>query len=288
MGKHAYLIIAHDDWKLLSKLIESLDDSRNEIFIHIDKKSKDFNINKIYNPKNAECTYIKRQNISWGGYSQISVEMRLILVAMQKEKFDYLHLLSGHDLPLKSQNEIHDWFDRQHQISFIALDKIPQHQSAIRDRCSMYYFFQEYAGRGRNLYQKCIRKFDYFLCLIQKIFKIDRVKNYKKIYKGHNWFSITGEMAEEVLRHSREIKKHFKFTFCADEVFLQTIAYNSKLNDKIVDNSLRAIDWNRGNPYIYKIDDIDMLLASKYLFARKFCSDVDNNVINVIFNKIKE
>ena len=38
--KHAYLIIAHNNWKQLSLLLSVLDDERNDIYIHIDKKSK--------------------------------------------------------------------------------------------------------------------------------------------------------------------------------------------------------------------------------------------------------
>ena len=36
--KHAYLILAHTDFALLQVLVSSLDDSRNDIFVHIDKK----------------------------------------------------------------------------------------------------------------------------------------------------------------------------------------------------------------------------------------------------------
>jgi hypothetical protein len=36
--KHAYLIIAHNEFKVLKKLVEALDDERSDIFIHWDKK----------------------------------------------------------------------------------------------------------------------------------------------------------------------------------------------------------------------------------------------------------
>ncbi len=39
MSKHAYLVMAHNDWSLLSKLLRCIDDPRNDIFIHIDKKA---------------------------------------------------------------------------------------------------------------------------------------------------------------------------------------------------------------------------------------------------------
>ncbi|MDF2484874.1 MAG: glycosyltransferase, partial [Herbinix sp.] len=40
MGRHAYLIMAHSNFEYLKKLIKSLDDPRNDIFLHIDKKAK--------------------------------------------------------------------------------------------------------------------------------------------------------------------------------------------------------------------------------------------------------
>lgn len=36
--KHAYLIIAHTEFKLLENLISILDNPNNDIFVHIDKK----------------------------------------------------------------------------------------------------------------------------------------------------------------------------------------------------------------------------------------------------------
>ena len=42
MMKHAFLIIAHSNWWQLKKLIECLDSGTHDIYVHIDKKSKDF------------------------------------------------------------------------------------------------------------------------------------------------------------------------------------------------------------------------------------------------------
>ena len=36
--KHAYLILAHTEFKLLGFLVSRLDDPRNDIYIHFDKK----------------------------------------------------------------------------------------------------------------------------------------------------------------------------------------------------------------------------------------------------------
>lgn len=48
--KHAYLIIAHDNWKILEKLLILLDDKRNDIYLHIDRKSNLINFsNNVHN-----------------------------------------------------------------------------------------------------------------------------------------------------------------------------------------------------------------------------------------------
>jgi hypothetical protein len=39
--KHAYCIMAHGNWKQLQLLITMIDDSRNDIYLHIDAKSVD-------------------------------------------------------------------------------------------------------------------------------------------------------------------------------------------------------------------------------------------------------
>lgn len=40
MDKHAYLIIAHSNLEQLQQLLLLLDDPRNDIYIHLDLKSK--------------------------------------------------------------------------------------------------------------------------------------------------------------------------------------------------------------------------------------------------------
>ena len=66
MGKHAYLIIAHNQFSLLTKLLKCLDDERNDIYIHIDKKVKenlDF-LNNICIKSNIKL--VKRIKVTWG------------------------------------------------------------------------------------------------------------------------------------------------------------------------------------------------------------------------------
>jgi len=67
--------------------------------------------------------------------------------------------------------------------------------------------------------------------------------------------------------------KRLRFTFCADEIYFQTILMNSPLKDKIVNNNLRFIDWTRRNgnfPANLDESDFHSLKNSDKIFARKF------------------
>ena len=86
--------------------------------------------------------------------------------------------------------------------------------------------------------------------------------------------------------------KIFKYSYCADELFVQTILYNSEFYKNVVSlknddymSIKRFIDWNRGQPYTFKLEDFDLIMNSGCFFARKFSSKVDKNIIDKIYEK---
>lgn len=50
--KHAFLIIAHNEYPVLEVLLSMLDDERNDIYLHIDKRATTVSANK--KSQNAE------------------------------------------------------------------------------------------------------------------------------------------------------------------------------------------------------------------------------------------
>ena len=62
----------------------------------------------------------KRINIKWGGAQQIYTEMLLFEVA-SKYNYSRYHLISGVDLPLKSQKEIFDFCNMHMNKEFIHI-----------------------------------------------------------------------------------------------------------------------------------------------------------------------
>ena len=277
--KHAYLIMAHTNFPQLQILINLLDHPNNDIYLHVDKRSVDFRPEMI-RVSASNLTIIDPIRITWGGHSQIRCELNL-LKASAPNHYRYYHLISGIDLPLKSQDEIHEFFEAHYPENFINFHAPSNESKSFLYRIEQYHIFQDLMGRNKGLVPGLLRRANNGFISLQKQVGFRR-KQYIPPYKGTNWFSITDELVQYVLSQEALIKKQFYYSSCADEVFLHSVAMASPCRDTIVDDCLRAIDWDRGDPYIFRQEDVDGLLVSPNLFGRKFDSRVDAQAIGKI------
>lgn len=291
MKKHAYLIMAHNDFYTLEKLLCLIDDERNDIYIHIDKKVKgDISYLKSV-VKKSEIHLVKRMDVRWGDISQIECEIILLKEATLKYH-KYYHLISGVDLPLKTQNEFHNFFDDKN-LEFIDFDNFDKISEKHLNRLKHYHLFTKHLRSKNKTLSYICSSFRFRFEILQSKLNINRLKKTELIFqKGANWFSITHNFAKYCLEHL-EYLKYFKYSYCADELFLQTIIINSPFKNKIfkkngVPFNGRFIDWNRGNPYIFQKKDLKELLNSDSFFARKFSSKTDQEIIDAIYNKLKK
>ena len=294
--KHAYLIMAHNEPYILERLLKLIDDKRNDIYLHIDKKWRDFDFEyfkKIVHKSNLYFT--DRLDVRWGTYRQIECELLLFEMAHNNGGYSYYHLLSGIDMPLVNQDVIHDYFDKNNGKEFICFD---YHNKALPDTIDRIKYFHLFVSnmRNNNLIIKVIFKIFHKIFLIfQKIFHVNRLKKVPlTIRKGANWVSVTEVVVDYILSKKKMIRKVFSYSVCADEVFLQTIIYNSDLYDKLIgykndDNFAikRYIDWKRGKPYTFKSEDFNDLINSGCFFARKFSTKVDKEIIDKIYDYVK-
>lgn len=298
MGKHAYLIMIHEKTPVLLKLIESLDYEGNDIYIHADKKmpKKDFGFIKKMKSKGilkySNLYFIDRKNVYWATTKQTLVEWLLLKKAVKKQ-YDYYHLISGADLPIKSQQTIHNFFESNKGKEFIHFGS-EQYQHDIQSRFNRYHFFVKQLGR--DFKPGIWNKLETYSDAIQRRIKVNRIKNKKIIlYGGANWFSISHEFAKYVVDNFDKYYRLYRFTRSSDESIIQTILMNSPFCDKLYLGGFlndykacaREIDWERGNPYIWKKEDYKSLLDSPCMFARKFDSNIDSEIVNMLCDRIK-
>lgn len=297
MNKHAYLIIAHNEFYILERLLKLIDDKRNDIYLHIDKKVKNFDF-EYYKRlvKHSKIYFTDRINVSWGKDTQIKCEL-LLLKEATKQKYDYYHLLSGVDLPLKNQDEIHNFFNKCGHKDFVHFCYHHEVNNHIIERVKYHHLFLKNIRSNNKTNRFISQKLHSILLRIQKIINYSRIKNEQdKYYYGANWFSITDELANYIVSKGKQILKKYKNTLCADEIFLQTLVFNSKFyknlylyEDDNYKQIMRYIDWKRGEPYTFTIDDYNLLTESNMLFARKTSTKTqkEKQLVDKIYKNIK-
>lgn len=295
--KHAYLITAHHNLEVLKYTLSMLDDQRNVVFLLADKKAKNFNPEILVDSMHhAELVNLPRITINWGGLSQIKAELNLIEAAVQHEcDFSYLHFLQGMDLPIKTQEEVHEFFEKNKGYEFIAFNPDKYRQAQYK---KYYYHFLVDNRFYRN--NKVLIMLNHALAYIQKAIGIQRDKT-NQLYSGSALFSITEDFARYVLKHKREILHEYKHTLACDEVFLHTLIMKSEFKRNIYTSenpykcNARYIDRDsphrqRNSPVIFTIDDFGTLInaGEGIMFARKFDQNIDIDVVKMLYEHIKQ
>lgn len=279
MHRHAYLILAHNQWDLLEQLLVVLDDERNDIYLHIDKKAVNVPESRLQNKVvKSNLYFVKRRNIVWGGTQMVSCTLSMLEQA--GESYSYYHLISGVDFPIKSQDYIHSFFDNNLGKQFVDFDWNAIKSGICINRMKYYHFFINIIGKGDNpsAFYRVLGKMECALLTLQSKLKVNRISY--DMYKGSQWFSISNNCVSAILSHKKEIIKRYRFGAITDEIWLQTFLMEY-FSDKIATSNMRYIKWIQGNcsPETLTIDDYDSLINSSKLFARKFDWNKDNEVI---------
>lgn len=272
--KHAYLILAHNEFDLLRKLVEAIDDPRNDIFIHFDAKVKDIPV--IESKASRIVVLSERIDVRWGDVSVVEAEYELFEKAFKTAEYSYYHLLSGVDLPLKNQDDIHSFFSRNNGKEFIGFNNEESNLSLNR-KVKRYHFFAKdlrYDASIFSFLKKIIRA---IALRAQFLLRIERNRNID-FKKGTQWISVTHNFVNLVLSEKKRTLDIFIGTFCPDEIFIQTICWNSNYRPNVYNiedegvSCQRFIGWDNNVIIEWKDEDFEKLMQSNMLFARKFSS----------------
>lgn len=257
----------------------------NIVLIHVDKKT---NIEDFLFLKGNNVHFIEnRINILWGNVSQIISTIELMKYSLKYE-YEYFFLLSGDDIPLKSNEELNNFLYKNSKYEFIHYQDGKTSYINPEDRVKYNYplfFFL----KKKTLY---IRLKKFFVYTFKDVFYknklfYDHKINIPKLYKGTNWFGLKKSTIIYILEYIYNnpwFLDLFEKSICGDEVFFHSII---KTNSEIIifDNpnyghkALRYIDWVSGPefPKILNEEDISNMRKSNYFFARKVHEDAKDS-----------
>ncbi len=291
-SRHAYLVFAHEHPNQLATLLRLLDHPENDVYLHLDPSASGFQRETLEaQVRRGTLAIYSIQHYAWGGEALIDGILALLGEAVKRD-YQYIHLLSGSDLPLRPQAQIHAFFEANAGLEYIDFDEPFLSNAVLSDRLRTYHFFQN----SREAYP-AIKNLDCFLLAAQHKLGINRLKHADfSFQKGSLWFSITKEFALYCLAHAQTYRPYFRFSKCGDELFFQTLLLNSPFLPKKATNtcndpaaSMRYIDWERGNgasPYVFRAKDYETILQSGMLFARKFNETIDSEIIQEIAEQV--
>ena len=270
MKRHAYLIMAHNEPQVLDALLKALDNERNDIYLHIDAKAG-FDC-ASYQPVFSKVHYIQnRIDGRWGDFSLVEIEFALIRAAVQLGQYSHFHLLSGVDLPVKSQVFIHDYCNAHPQTLFIGYaQNVTNSELAWR---SQHRFLYSRSFKSGSTIKKITRA---LIARIQSLFKYTRYP--LTVKKGSQWWSITSDFAKYLLDNEQQIRHYFQGTYCPDEMVIQTLCWNSPFRHKICSvtdefhGCKRYIPWHNGSLMPFTDHDFTLMQHPDFWFARKFSS----------------
>lgn len=269
--RYAYLIIAHNEFDVLKRLVAALDDVRNDIYVHIDKKVK--TLPEFEAKKSRMYVLNNRIDVRWGHYSQIETEILLFETAQKNGPYDYYHLISGTHLPLKSQNEIHSFYDGMQGMNLFSNFWEPnQHYQEVLKVHRVNLFLRNYSSPIK-VKATVSQWFWKAVVAIQRVIGIS-INNDIKFYWANNWCSLTEPAVEYLVTEKEAIRRRYRWSFCGDEFFVPTelmlsdMASTAVSSDKLLYGAI-----GRSNASVLTMDDFGNIISSGCLFGRKFSSE---------------
>ncbi len=268
--KLAYLIVAHHQPNHLARLIQALNDENSYFFIHIDGKVPLAPFTAVV-PQHANIVFLpNRVEVQWGKLNVVHALLNLIQTAVASDHaFKYYTVLSGSDYPIKHKQEIYTRLQAS-DCQFLRIDRKltneanNSHRHFIKDLPQGKYFGNLTPHHGSmywSLSADCIR------------FILDFVHNnpaYVEIY--HHIFA-----PDEVFFHT--LVKHSPFAGAITHDFSDG-SYPDHTH-----HGNHFINWiERHNRMYLTLDegDIDDLLASTALFARKFDEQKSSKLLDLL------
>lgn len=293
----AYFILVHRYPEQFKRMFKAIYNSENYYSIHIDKKSPQSLHDSVtsFLEVYSNVHLLKSQNVLWGGYSMVDVELKAIKMLRKiSKKWKYYINLSGQDFPLLSQKNIFKFLEKNGKSSFIKI------ADQIKKRPNTLNRIQNYFLETKNGFVGKPTKRDFLPDTIP--------------YIGGQWKILTRECCD-FLSTQKAVKKfieYYKNTLIPDESFFQTVLMNAGYTGKLVNNDKRAIIWVpdfgpkllskkfslnstkaliasgkiKLRPKTFTSLDLAFLTKSKALFARKFDVSVDSMVFDILEKKI--
>jgi len=283
----AFLILAHQQPRLLGRLARRLGAPGTHIFIHVDARAplEDFKAAVGDGPDHTFLEAPDRLAPYWGGFTMVEATQRLLRRAFAAPAtFERFFLLSGVDYPIKPIGEIGRALEGD--VEILQVDRqLVQDGTGPFDRCANQLFLGDSAILNSRTGAPVLRNAARFFERATR----RRWPAGLRIYQGPSWWCLTRDAVSAFLDVWDEPDSYipwFRLSRSPAEMVFQTVLAASARRDHIKRDFTRVerppgedfvqgahyVDWRaprRKAPVTLRLGDLPALLASEALFARK-------------------
>ncbi|HUJ10925.1 MAG TPA: beta-1,6-N-acetylglucosaminyltransferase [Verrucomicrobiae bacterium] len=292
----AYLITAHKNPGQLVRLVERLNCDGTSFFVHVDKGTDEATYRHMVDglkprpdvhflTKRFQCHYMTL-------FSAVQAVVRGIdELLLSGTPFDYVIYLTGQDYPIKTNRQIKTALKNAKGRSFLSYLPLPFEgthpaggriiQNASRIECWHAHLFGHYLRlplRGSSRFCRAAN------------LMLPKQRRFPRGFQPYGGWAYWCLARQHVLYVHHFVKAHpsfvrfFRFVKSADEICFQTILLNSLFKNRMINDDLRYVDWSTEDchPKLLRQDDLGPLISSPKLFARKFDSQVDATILDLI------
>ena len=295
-----YLILAHKNPLQLSRMIERLDDGASKFFIHLDAKTPIEPFAACL--EGAHIRFIEpRERCVWGDFSIVQATIRLMEAASEEQ--GVFILMSGQDYPIQSQGYINAFLESNKGFDFIEIEPLEEKwkPKMVKDKLEHYHILHSEERGHSNCYApfahcSVFQKLRTLMHLLKgrlsvKNFKLlcslpKRVAPFEHQYAGSQFWAFSERTFYAMLHYIREHKAalegYYKYTSSPDEIYFHSVLMDLVAKDSTIKlkDPITYVNYFRKNN-VFITEDFDKLTSAKgKLFARKFDTDIDIEILN--------
>lgn len=278
MLRHAFLIIAHNEFGSLQRLINALDVDGYDIYVHIDARVRQ--LPELKSHRSRLTVLEQRMKVIWGHESQPQCEMLLMETAAKSGmQYDFYHLISGTHYPVADKKGMDEFFGQYAGKSIFQPIGIGPDEKL--KRFGRYHFFLPYYSSRHRIVNKPARFLWKAMLYAQKKLHISRDYSFLN-GKASNWCALSADAVKAILTDKQLIKKRFHRTLCSDEWYKLSVLSEHKL--PIVNTDRLLIQFfHRGNPRVLEASDYEAVKSSGCIFGRKF-TNASRQLVEILKN----
>jgi Core-2/I-Branching enzyme len=267
----AHLIITYTNPLQTERMIRRMQHPDFDFYIHVDKKV-DIGPH-LFLAKIPQVYLIHdRVNVVWAGYNTVEATIRSVKEIFNTGRtYNYIHLMSGQDYPIKPPSYIHHFFSAHNGKEFLEFEHFNEWPAESYPRIRQYHL-TNYNFPGRY----------YFQWLMNRFLPHRKSPLPMEYYGSSMFWALTTSCLKyiiDLIETNPKFKRFMQFTWGSDEFLFQTLVMNSSFKNNVENNNLLFLDREKGadHPNILTFRHLHKIFDSEKLFARKF--DLGKDVI---------